>query len=164
MHNAPGDSPRANTNPVVIKIKMSDSVVTLPPDSNQARGIAEYAIDFLAGKHAGPDDAVFRMVERFHLDSVACGVSALALGANAPTLLRREAREYRTADAKVGVPCFGSTVRVMPEKAVLANSSAGTNNQATNLMRGEPRGNSKVNASRNTKGNGRQQQSTNKKN
>ena len=103
---------------------MSDSVVTLPPDSNQARGIAEYAIQFLAGKHPGPDEAVFRMVERFHLDSVACGVSALALGANAPTLLRREALEYRTSDAKVGVPCFGSTVRVMPEKAVLANSSA----------------------------------------
>jgi 2-methylcitrate dehydratase len=52
---------------------------------------------------------------------VACGVSALALGANAPKVLRREALEY-ASDA--GVPMFGSTVLVQPEKAVLACSSA----------------------------------------
>ena len=44
-------------------------------------------------------------------------------GANAPTVLRREALEYRVADDG-GVPMFGSTVRVQPEKAVLASSSA----------------------------------------
>ena len=63
-------------------------------------------------------------VEQFHLDSVACGVSALAAGANAPTVLRQEALEYRAAKPQSGVPMFGSTVRVAPEKAVLACSSA----------------------------------------
>ncbi len=87
------------------------------------------------------------MVERFHLDSIACGVSALACQTNAPTVLRREALEYACADAAVGVPCLGSTTRVMPEKAVLANSSAvrewdanGTNfgyNPARGYTRGE---------------------------
>jgi 2-methylcitrate dehydratase len=101
---------------------MTDTVITLPPDSNQARGIAQYAIDFM--QSGEPSDAVFRMVERFHLDSIACGVSALALGANAPNVLRAEALEYRTSDPKQGVPCLGSIIPVMPEKAVLANSSA----------------------------------------
>ena len=81
-------------------------------------------------------------VEQFHLDSVACGVSALAAGANAPTVLRREALEYPSTVGQAvachwqlrhgngqdrrphGVPMFGSTVRVAPEKAVLACSSA----------------------------------------
>jgi hypothetical protein len=39
-------------------------------------------------------------------------------------VLRREALEYRTNDRAAGVPMFGSTVRVAPEKAVLACSSA----------------------------------------
>jgi 2-methylcitrate dehydratase len=67
---------------------------------------------------------VLRRVEEFHLDSVACGVSALAYGANAPRVLRCEALEYRTVDPAAGVPMFGSTKRVAPEKAVLACSSA----------------------------------------
>jgi 2-methylcitrate dehydratase len=110
----------------------TDRFVTLPCDTNQARGIAEYALGMAQGLHPGPSDAVLRKVEQFHLDSVACAVSALACGANAPTVLRREALEYqvtsqpgrprpRLAD---GVPMFGSTVRVQPEKAVLACSSA----------------------------------------
>ncbi|HEY4311022.1 MAG TPA: MmgE/PrpD family protein [Pirellulales bacterium] len=125
---------------------MTNEYLTLPRNENQARGIAQYALDFLAGKFAGPADSVFRMVERFHLDSIACGVSALACGTNAPTVLRREALEYRCA-AGEGVPCLGSTERVMPEKAVLANSSAvrewdsnGTNfgyNPARGYTRGE---------------------------
>lgn len=96
---------------------------------------------------SGPSDSVFRMVERFHLDGIACGVSALACGANAPTVLRREALEYPCPEVGRGVPCFGSRVRVMPEKAVLANSSAvrewdanGTNfgyNPARGYTRGE---------------------------
>jgi 2-methylcitrate dehydratase len=75
-------------------------------------------------KSSGPSDAVLRKVEQFHLDSVACGVSALACGANAPTVLRREAFEYSVGGSAAGVPMFGSTVRVAPEKAVLACSSA----------------------------------------
>ena len=98
--------------------------VTLRRDENQARGIAQYALDMVAGRHPGPSDAVLNKVEKFQLDSVACGVSALACGANAPTVLRREALEHQTTDWADGVPMFGSTVRVAPEKAVLACSSA----------------------------------------
>lgn len=97
--------------------------VTLSREENQARGLGQFALDFLADRFPEPEPAVYQMVERFHLDSVACGVSALALGTNAPRVLRREALEYRAA-ADVGVPCYGSRIPVMPEKAVLANSSA----------------------------------------
>src|SRR4029079_17382766 len=99
----------------------NDVVLILPPDSNQARGLAQYALDFLADKFDEPSDAAYRAVERFHLDSVACGVSALALGANAPVVLRREAMEYQCPQ---GVPVFGSRTPLMAEKAVAANSSA----------------------------------------
>jgi 2-methylcitrate dehydratase len=98
--------------------------VTLPRDTNQARSIAQYALDVIGGRHTGPSDVVLQKVEQFHLDSVACGVSALACGTNAPSVLRREAFEYRSGEANCGVPMFGSTVRVAPEKAVLACSSA----------------------------------------
>ncbi|MEX2093302.1 MAG: hypothetical protein WD971_11530, partial [Pirellulales bacterium] len=73
----------------------TNQCITLRADENQARGIGQYALDVLAGRHAGPSDTVLAKTEQFHLDSVACGVSALALGANAPTVLRREALEYR---------------------------------------------------------------------
>ncbi len=102
----------------------NNQCITLPADANQARGIAEYALDMLAGRHPGPSDAVLARTELFHLDSVVCGVSALALGANAPIVLRREALEYRVAEGAAGVPMFGSRVLVQPEKAVLACSSA----------------------------------------
>ncbi|MBI2823976.1 MAG: MmgE/PrpD family protein [Planctomycetia bacterium] len=126
---------------------MPNKFLTLTRGENQARGIAQYAIDFMAGRFGGPADAVYQTVERFHLDSIACGVSALACGANAPTVLRREALEYVCREPAQGVPCFASTARVMPEKAVLANSSAvrewdanGTNfgyNPARGYTRGE---------------------------
>lgn len=102
----------------------SNQCITLLADANQARGIGQYALDMLAGRHVGPTDGVLARTEQFHLDSVACGVSALALGANAPTVLRRESLEYRVPEGAAGVPMFGSTVRVQPEKAVLAMSSA----------------------------------------
>jgi 2-methylcitrate dehydratase len=101
----------------------------------------------LAGRYPGPSDSVLAKTEQFHLDSVACGVSALACGANAPTVLRREAFEYQVATSAPGIPMFGSSVRVQPEKAVLACSSAvrewdsnGTNfgyNPARNATAGE---------------------------
>ncbi|HEY3395035.1 MAG TPA: MmgE/PrpD family protein [Lacipirellulaceae bacterium] len=102
----------------------SNPFAVLSRDTNQARGIAQYALDMVSGRHAGPSDSVLKKVEQFHLDSLACGVSALACGTNAPTVLRREALEYRTSDPADGVPMFGSAVRVAPEKAVLACSSA----------------------------------------
>jgi 2-methylcitrate dehydratase len=121
--------------------------IILPRDSNQARGIAQYAIDFLSGRWADPDPSVLQMVERFHLDSIACAVSALACGANAPRVLRREALEYPAAANAPGVPLLASRTRVAPEKAILAGSSAarewdsnGTNfgyNPAKGYTRGE---------------------------
>jgi 2-methylcitrate dehydratase len=98
--------------------------LTLARDTNQTRGIAQYALDLVQGRHPGPSDVVLDRVEQFHLDSIACGVSALAAGANAPTVLRQEALEYRAGKGQCGVPMFGSSVKVAPEKAVLACSSA----------------------------------------
>lgn len=123
---------------------MTSHYAKLPRDSNQARGIGQYAIDFLAGRLGQPTPGVLAKVEQFHFDTVACAVAALATGANAPRVLRAEAMEY--SDAR-GSGCFGSSRRVAPEKAVAANCSAvreldsnGTNfgyNPRTGNMRGE---------------------------
>jgi 2-methylcitrate dehydratase len=126
---------------------VSNENVILPRGENQARGIARYAIDFLAGRLGEPDERVFQRVELFHLDSIACAVSALACGANAPRVLRNEALQYACPQPGVGAPLLGSRTNVMPEKAVVANSSAarewdanGTNfgyNPARGATRGE---------------------------
>ncbi|MBW8883784.1 MAG: MmgE/PrpD family protein [Planctomycetia bacterium] len=118
--------------------------IQLSRHENQARGIGKYAIDFLAGRLERPDEVVLQRVEQFHLDSVACAVAALAEGMNAPTLLREEALTY---SEERGGCCFGSSARVAPEKAVVANCSAvreldanGTNfgyNPRTGNCRGE---------------------------
>merc|ERR1719333_197452 len=50
-----------------------------------------------------------------------CGISALALKTNAPTVLREEALTY--PDGK-GATVFGSSARCAPEKAIAANASA----------------------------------------
>merc|ERR1719384_2712158 len=98
------------------------SSVTLPADSNQALGIAQYAKDFIGGKYGDNVDAsVWERIEQFHTDSVMCGVSALALKTNVPTVLREEALTY--ADAQ-GATVFGSSARCAPEKAIVANSNA----------------------------------------
>ncbi len=101
---------------------MSD-YVTLARDTNQALGIGQFAVDFLHGKFAPPSEQVLAGVEQFHLDSVACAVSAIALRTNAPTVLRREALQYRRDDDG-GATCFGSTIQCAPEKAVAANCAA----------------------------------------
>ena len=67
------------------------SVVTLPKNSNQARGLAEYAIDFMKLENKKIGDEVYDRVRLFHTDSVICGVSAIALKTNAPNILRDEA-------------------------------------------------------------------------
>lgn len=96
--------------------------MTLSRDSNQALGIGHFAIDFLAGSHgSGPSEAVLERTRMFHTDSVLCGLSALSLGTNAPTLLRKEALEYPDLN---GACVFGSSTKVKSEKAILANSSA----------------------------------------
>lgn len=110
--------------------------VDLPRDTNQALGIARYAIDFIRGNSSGqigtPSERVLRKTDHFWTDSVICGLSALALGTNAPVLLRKEALSYPITDAawkpngakRAGATVFGSEVQVHPEKAVVANSAA----------------------------------------
>lgn len=113
----------------------TDDFVTLPADSNQALGIGQYAIDFMAAApDDGPSPAVLKRTERFHTDAVFCGLSALALGTNAPRILRAEALEYAVppgdhgkglGNARHHGACvFGSPARVKAEKAVLANAAA----------------------------------------
>jgi 2-methylcitrate dehydratase len=119
----------------------SDTQVTLPADSNQALGLARYALDFMWAKRgsegaADPAKSVIDRTELFHTDACLCGVSALALGTNAPNLLRREALGYPTPPAgtgtmappfggvSAGATCFGSSLPVQPEKAIAANASA----------------------------------------
>ncbi|MFG0284211.1 MAG: MmgE/PrpD family protein [Phycisphaerales bacterium JB039] len=120
----------------------SDTHVTLPADTNQARGIAEYAIAFLSddpGRRGEPDQSVLERTELFHADACLCGVSALALGTNAPTILRAEALQYpspqdapgpglgrsrRHGATVFGLGPDGKPARVKAEKAIVANSSA----------------------------------------
>lgn len=110
----------------------TDTHVTLPADSNQARGIARFAIDFMAS--GAPDQSVLERTNLFYTDACLCGVSALALRTNAPTILRAEALEYAVPEGHTGKPlgtatthgatCFGSSQRVKAEKAILANANA----------------------------------------
>ncbi|MDA1007865.1 MAG: MmgE/PrpD family protein [Planctomycetota bacterium] len=96
------------------------SSITLAKNTNQALGIGQYAIDFIRAGY--PSEAVLERTRLFHADAVLCGLSALALGTNAPRLLREEALGYPLK--KAGATVFGSRQRVQPEKAVVANSSA----------------------------------------
>merc|ERR1719463_971456 len=103
-------------------MRAASTAVTLPADSNQALGIGQYAKDFIDGKYGESiDNSVWEKIEMFHTDSVMCGVSALALKTNAPTILRSEALEY--PDPK-GATVFGSSARCAPEKAIAANAAA----------------------------------------
>ncbi|MEM7314779.1 MAG: hypothetical protein AAF497_16660, partial [Planctomycetota bacterium] len=86
---------------------MTAKYKTLSRNENQARGIAQYAIDFCRGDAANPAEEVLKRTEQFHRDSVACAVAALADGTNAPHVLRREAHEY--ACEQGGATCFAST-------------------------------------------------------
>ena len=112
--------------------------VVLPADTNQALGLAQYALDFMSttpGKRGEPSPAVLEKTNLFHTDAVIAGISALSLGTNAPNLLRNEALgEYRTGPAgfgsmaglpwaksaiRTGVPVFGSSTNVAVEKALV---------------------------------------------
>jgi len=98
------------------------SSVRLAPDTNQALGIGQFAVDFMSSKLGpGPSDKVLERTRQFHTDSVLCGLSALALQTNAPVVLRDEALEYPDAN---GACVFGSSQKVKAEKAIAANSSA----------------------------------------
>ena len=111
---------------------MSDSHLHLPATTNQALGIAEYAIDFMA--KGEPDHTVLDRTRLFHTDATLCGLSALALGTNAPTILRNEAMQYAVPpgdhgpglgkSTSHGATVFGSNQRVKSEKAIVANCAA----------------------------------------
>lgn len=118
---------------------MQDTRVVLPADSNQALGIGQFAIDFMSdvpGKRGEPDASVLERTNMFHVDACLCGVSALALGTNAPTVLRNEALQYRAGGAesvlgsgqfkakRSGATVFGSKEEVAVEKAIVANVAA----------------------------------------
>ncbi len=128
------NSQPAASHPLSPSRPMADRSVTLRRDENQARGLGRFALDFLAGRLGEPGEGALRRVELFHLDSIACAVSAIAGGTSAPSVLRAEALEYPCeaaeaagavkGDRRRGVPLFGSRGRVMPEKAVVANCSA----------------------------------------
>jgi 2-methylcitrate dehydratase len=98
--------------------------ILLSRATNQARGLAEYAIDFLAGRLGSPSAATLELLERFHVDSVGCGVSAIAAAARAPTVLRRMALRQSPAVGSAGGICFGSRRPVNVAAAVAANASA----------------------------------------
>lgn len=93
--------------------------VELKRDTNQALGLGQFAVDFM--NNARPGVTVLERTKLFHADAALCGYSALALGTNAPTILRAEALEYARAG---GATVFGRSERVAPEKAVAANASA----------------------------------------
>ena len=95
---------------------MDNHTITLDCNSNQACGLGQYAIDMLTGRYPGPSRTVLAKTEQFHLDSIACGISALACGCNAPHVLREEALHYAVGDPSTGVPMFGTQVLVHPEK------------------------------------------------
>ncbi len=102
---------------------LSGTTRLLPADSNQALGLAHYCRDFL--DQPGPiGPATLAVLERFHLDSVGCGVSAVYARANAPTVLRAEALGTQPAVGSRGGLCFGATSPCAVEKAVLANAAA----------------------------------------
>ena len=104
------------------------NLITLARNANQARLLGEYAINFL--KSGNPSQKVLNRVKLFHTDSVLCGVSALALRTNAPTVLQNEAlaKQLKTKAVKKPVlgfaKVFGSSKWVPAENAICANSSA----------------------------------------
>lgn len=105
------------------------SQTILNKDTNQARGIAEYAKNFMSSdKVISPE--VYERVRLFHTDSVLCGISAIALKTNAPNVLRNEAlrnfkatRDHKDTNMKVS-KCLGSSTWVSSEKAIVSNASA----------------------------------------
>ncbi|NUQ67129.1 MAG: MmgE/PrpD family protein [Phycisphaerales bacterium] len=119
----------------------SGQFVRLAPNTNQSLGIAQYAVDFMGdepGKKGEPDLSVIDRTNLFHTDACLCGISALALGTNAPVLLREEAMQYPAPAKKAtggalpwakksvrtGAQVFGHAGDVHAEKAIVANSAA----------------------------------------
>ena len=95
--------------------------------TNIANKLATYGRHFM--DNAKPDPEVYQRVKLFHTDSVLCGLSALALRTNAPTILRAEALNLPIKTKKSGSingigKVFGSDTHVLDYKAIAANCSA----------------------------------------
>ena len=97
----------------------------LKKNTNQALGLAEYAKAFL-NSNIVLDPLVVERVKLFHTDAVVCGISALSLKTNAPTVLRNEALTHYTTNpsSQFKSKVFGSNQWVSVEKAIVANNSA----------------------------------------
>ena len=85
---------------------MSNEYVELARTDNQARGLGQYAVDFMRGKLGEPVDSVYQKVEQFHLDSIACGVSALVCPPPNPN---RENREIGGRDSPTRIRAITTT-------------------------------------------------------
>ena len=95
----------------------------LPADTNQARGLACYAIEFLRGSPPPVSAPTFALLERFHLDSVGCGISALAAQTNAPSVLRREALGIAPAAGSTGAVCFYESLQAFVQNSFQGHST-----------------------------------------
>lgn len=100
-------------------VRRAFTSLLLDRHGNQARGLAQYSIEFLA--KAQPSATVLERLKLFHLDAMLCAASALASGANGCSVLRKEAMGNRLDG---GAKCLGSEKPIRPEKAVMANCSA----------------------------------------
>jgi 2-methylcitrate dehydratase len=90
--------------------------------------LAKYSKNFI--QQGRPSLKVLERTKLFHTDSVICGVSALALLTNAPTVLKAEALtykgSYKTGKSNSGnvAKCFGSDLLCLDTKVIAANCSA----------------------------------------
>lgn len=104
------------------------SSITIKRTENQALELAKYAKNFM--EKGKPANNVLERTKMFHTDSVLCGISALALRTNAPSVLKNEALEYAVASSNLNsrekghARCFGSKQLTISEKAICANASA----------------------------------------
>jgi 2-methylcitrate dehydratase len=94
---------------------------SLRRDTNQALGLGRFSVEFMNGTLGEPGPGPLDRALMFFTDSMLCGLSAIALGTNAPRVLRAEALAYGQTP---GVPILGSSTPVAPEKAIVANCAA----------------------------------------
>lgn len=102
--------------------------VTLKRDTNQAYGIAKFAVDFL--KNGKPSHQVYTRLKLLHTDSVMCGYAALSTKTSSPSVFKNEAllgvkKGGKANRPKIGIAkVFGSYDGCSAEKAIIANVSS----------------------------------------
>jgi len=104
------------------------SHVLLKRTDNQAIELAKYAKNFL--DHGKPSEETLERTKLFHTDAIICGVSALALRTNAPSVLKNEALQYQIKGSGLSSVqkgysrCLGSKGLTITEKAICSVSAA----------------------------------------